>query len=189
MHARWEELRLTHARLPELFPAVESAAERMAVSVEGGGKILVCGNGGSAADAIHFATELVSRFLMERRAVGAIPLTANVSALTAIANDYRFEDVFARQVEAYGRKGDVLVGISTSGRSENILQAFKKGRELDLFNIALLGSHVESCRGLVDQIMSVPSDITARVQECHIFLIHLISELLEERLFGKVNLK
>lgn len=184
-HARWEELKLIHSQLPELFPAVEEAAGKMAESIRNEGKILICGNGGSAADAIHFATELVSRFLMERRAINALPLTCNVSALTAIANDYCFEEVFSRQVEAYGKKGDVLVGISTSGRSPNVLKAFQKGRGLGLYNIALVGSHTASCLGLADQIISVPSAITPRIQECHIFIIHLICELTENKLFIK----
>ena len=184
IQARWVELKQIHAQLHQTFPAIDDAATLMAECVGAGGKILVCGNGGSAADAIHFATELVSRFLKERKALPAIPLTGNISALTAIGNDYSFDEVFARQVEGYGRKGDVLVGISTSGRSRNVLKAFVKGREIGLTNIALLGSRVESCAGLADIVISVPSIITPRVQECHIFIIHLISELLEEKLFG-----
>lgn len=183
INTRWEELKLIHSQLPQLFPNVENAAGKMVECIRDGGKILVCGNGGSAADAVHFAAELVSRFLQERRAISAIPLTDS-PALTAIANDYCFEDVFARQVEAYGRRGDVLVGISTSGRSINVLKAFRKGKELGLSNIALVGSHTAGCLALADEIISVPSDFTPRVQECHIFIIHLICEIVEEKMIS-----
>jgi len=184
INTRWEELKLIHSQLPQLFPNIENAAAKMVECIRAGGKILVCGNGGSAADAVHFTAELVSRFLQERRAISAIPLTGSSPALTAIANDYCFEDVFARQVEAYGRRGDVLVGISTSGRSINVLKAFRRGKALGLSNIALVGSHTAGCLALADEIISVPSDITPRVQECHIFIIHLICEIIEEKMIS-----
>jgi D-sedoheptulose 7-phosphate isomerase len=147
-----------------------------------GGKVLLCGNGGSAADCQHIAAELVGRFGRERRALAAIALTVDTSALTAIANDYSFDRVFARQVEALGRKGDALLAISTSGRSKNVLEALRAARGLGMRTLALTG---EGGRGMeADLCLAVPSRETPRVQECHILLGHVLCEIAESRLFG-----
>jgi D-sedoheptulose 7-phosphate isomerase len=142
-------------------------------------KLLIFGNGGSASDAAHMATELVGRFLAERRALPAIPLSTDDSALTAIANDYGFERVFARQIEALGARGDVAFGISTSGRSANVVAALRTAREMGLETIGLTGADGGDFAGLVDVCLHAPARSTARVQEAHIVMIHVICELVE----------
>ncbi|HEX8939876.1 MAG TPA: glycosyltransferase [Candidatus Limnocylindrales bacterium] len=159
------------------------AADELAATLARGGRLLICGNGGSAADAQHFATELVGRYKRaDRRALPALALTADSSFLTAWANDAAFEDVFARQVEAFGAPGDVLVGISTSGRSRNVIRAFAAARERGLRCIALLGGTGGELRELADLSLIVPSADTQHIQEAQIVLIHLLCELVEEAL-------
>jgi D-sedoheptulose 7-phosphate isomerase len=156
--------------------------EAIADVLAAGGKVLLCGNGGSAADCQHIAAELVGRFSRERRALPAIALTVDTSALTAIANDYSFDRVFARQVEALGRKGDALVAISTSGRSPNVLEALRAARGLGIRTFALTG---EGGRGMeADFCLAVPARETPRVQECHILVGHVLCGIVESRLFG-----
>jgi len=149
-----------------------------------GGKILICGNGGSAADASHFSTELLCRFEADRKALAAISLTADGSFLTAAGNDYSFDDVFARQVEGLGKAGDVLVVMSTSGKSNNILHALRVARERGLKSMAMLGRNGGDARGIADIEILVPDANTARVQEAHKVIIHLLCGLLERRLFS-----
>jgi D-sedoheptulose 7-phosphate isomerase len=151
----------------------------MIASLGNGGKILVCGNGGSASDAQHFAAELVGRFMRERRALASIALTTDTSILTALANDYAFDRVFARQVEALGRPGDVVLGISTSGQSANVLAAFAAARALGLAVVALTGRDGGEVGRSADIHINVPSPSTARVQEVHRTLLHAICELIE----------
>ncbi len=166
-----------------LAPATVAAAETIAACFAQGGKLLVCGNGGSAADAQHFAGELVGRFKQaERPGLPAIALGADPAVLTACANDYGYDDAFARQVEALGRPGDVLVGISTSGRSRNVVRALETARRLGLRTVALLGGDGGAVLPLAEQVLVVPSTDTQHVQEAHIALIHLICELVEQRL-------
>jgi D-sedoheptulose 7-phosphate isomerase len=148
-----------------------------------GNKILICGNGGSAADAQHFAAELVGRYKLERKGLPAIALTTDSSNLTAIGNDYGFETVFSRQVEALGNSGDILVSISTSGNSKNCINAINLAKEKGLKTISLLGKSGGLMKEISDISLVVPSDNTPRIQETHILIIHTICELLEKQLF------
>lgn len=147
-----------------------------------GKKILLCGNGGSAADAQHIACELVGRFFRERRAVPAIALTTDTSILTAVANDYSFDDVFARQVAAFGQPGDVLIAITTSGNSKNVIRAAEAARERGLTVIGLTGRAGGKLKELSNPCLCVPSDSTPRIQEMHILLGHILCEIVEEGL-------
>ena len=165
-------------------PVVE-AARSIGDAVLAGGKVLVCGNGGSAADAQHFAAELVGRFKRaERRALPALALTSDTAVLTAWANDIDFDEVFARQVEAHGRPGDVLVAMSTSGRSRNVIRALETARERGLRCIGLLGGTGGDAAELADQVLLVPSPDAQRIQEVHGVLVHVLSELVEEQVAG-----
>jgi D-sedoheptulose 7-phosphate isomerase len=171
----------------ELTDAVEAAFNLMWRALNGGGKILLCGNGGSAADAQHIAAELVGRFCRERPGASAIALTTNTSVLTAVGNDYGFEEVFSRQVEALGRAGDCLVGISTSGESQNVLRGMEKGRSLGLSTVGLLGCGGGTLKELSDAAVVVPSESTPRIQEVHITIGHIWCDLLEERLAAQAH--
>lgn len=159
----------------------ERAAEIVGQCLANGGKLLVCGNGGSAADAADFATEYACRFVTDRRPYPALNLAACGSLLTATGNDYGYDEVFARQVRAFGQKGDVLVAITTSGNSPSILSAIAAAKAGGLHSIALLGRDGGRARGLADLELIVPSTITARIQEAHKFLLHTICEIVEER--------
>ena len=150
-----------------------------------GSKILIAGNGGSAADAQHFAAEFVGRFKHERRGYPAIALTTDSSIMTAWSNDYHFDSVFERKVEALGNRGDILIVFSTSGNSKNILKAIHKAHEQDLKTIALLGCNGGGMKGLAYVEIIVPSDNTPRIQEAHVMLLHIIAEEVEARLVGK----
>jgi D-sedoheptulose 7-phosphate isomerase len=151
------------------------------------GKILVAGNGGSAADAQHFAGELVSRFLFDRPALSAIALTTDSSILTAIGNDYGYEDVFARQIQALGRSGDVFIAISTSGNSANILKAIQTAKAIGLVVIGLTGLSGGKMKDMCDVCLCAPSDSTPRIQECHLFIEHTLCACIEESLFGELR--
>jgi D-sedoheptulose 7-phosphate isomerase len=151
----------------------------MAERLKRGCRILVCGNGGSAADAQHFAAELSGRYVKERRALAGIALTVDTSALTAIANDYGFERVFARQVEAFGRPGDLLVGISTSGNSVNVIRAVETAKELGLHTLGLLGRDGGQLRTLCDDALVVEHPVTARIQEVHMMVYHFWCEVMD----------
>jgi len=156
-------------------------------ALRGGGKILLCGNGGSAGDAQHLATEFVSTLTVDRRrdAIPAIALTTDSSLITAVANDFGFDGVFARQVEALGREGDVLVGISTSGNSENVVQAFHRARATGIRTIALTGGSGGKLRALADIEINVPSSETSHVQEAHIAVGQLIAFMVEDELYPR----
>jgi len=162
---------------------IERAASLIAECLSESGKVILCGNGGSAADSQHIAAEFVSRFEIERGALAAVALTTDTSALTAIGNDYGFEYLFSRQLEAIGRKGDVLVGISTSGGSKNVLDAFKKAADLGIKTIGLTGANGFKCDAdyLAVEI-KIPSSDTARIQECHIMMGHIMVGLAERKL-------
>jgi D-sedoheptulose 7-phosphate isomerase len=162
--------------------AISAAADALRRALDDGRTVLVCGNGGSAADAQHFAAELVGRFTRERRAWPALALTTDSSALTAIGNDYGFDRVFARQVEAHGRPGDVLIGISTSGGSPNVLAAVETARARGLVTIGLTGRDGGALGRAVDVHLNVPSPSTARTQEVHITLLHVLCDLVEQEL-------
>lgn len=169
----------------QLAPQLARCAELLAAALADGKKILIAGNGGSAADAQHFAAELVGRFLLERRGLPAIALTTDSSILTAIANDYGFERVFARQVEALAHAGDVVVGLSTSGNSANILAAFAAARQCGCVTVALLGRDGGAIAPQVDLPLVVGCAETPHIQEMHVTIIHLLCKLIEEQLFGQ----
>jgi D-sedoheptulose 7-phosphate isomerase len=164
---------------------VLAAGRRMAESVAGGGRVLTFGNGGSAADAQHLAGELVGRYLRDRRALSAIALTTDPSVITAVANDMGYEAVFRRQVEAHGRAGDVAVGISTSGRSPNVVAALAAAREHGLVTVALTGGGGGYLAGRVDYLIDVPTTSTPRIQEVHGMVVHLLCEIVEEAIAGR----
>ncbi len=157
-------------------------AELVSASLSAGGKLVVFGNGGSASDASHIATEFVARFMRDRRALPALSLSADNSALTAIANDFGFERVFARQLEALAGPPDIALAISTSGRSANVLAGAEMARSLGLTTVGLTGTGGGELAGLVDVCLCVPSDVTARVQEGHILIGHVLCELVEQTL-------
>jgi D-sedoheptulose 7-phosphate isomerase len=171
----------TIASLRPLQDAHERAAETIGRCLLNGGKLLVCGNGGSAADAADFATEFACRFVHDRQPYPALNLTACGSLLTATGNDYAFDEIFARQVRAFGKKGDVLVVITTSGNSRNILSAIAAANIAGLHTVALLGRDGGRARGLASIELIVPAATTARIQEAHKFLLHVICEIVEEK--------
>ena len=171
--------------LAEQTAALERAIELVATALGADRKVLLFGNGGSAADAQHIAAELVGRFLGERKALPAIALTTDTSALTAISNDYGYDEVFARQVRALGRTGDVAIGISTSGRSPSVLRAVEAARALGMATIGLTGGDGGALSGMVDVSLRVSaSTLSPRIQETHILVGHVICELVDRRLFG-----
>lgn len=151
-------------------------------ALKGGNKILIAGNGGSAADAQHFAAELVGRFLLERRGLPAIALTTDSSIMTSVGNDYDFDRIFSRQIEALGNSGDVFVGISTSGNSKNIIEAVKEAKIKGVKTIGLLGRDGGKLADMCDISIVIPYSKTARIQETHIMTIHLMCEVIEKEL-------
>jgi len=163
---------------------IESAAKAIIESLKAGKKLLIFGNGGSASDSQHMAAELVGRFKMERKGLPAIALTANTSILTAIANDYGYDVVFSRQIEALGVAGDVALGISTSGNSKNVIEAFRKAHALGMKTIALSGGDGGNMKRESDISITVPTKDTPRVQESHIMIAHIICALIEDGMFG-----
>lgn len=170
------------ANLSPLEPAVQRAAELLADALLSGHKLLVCGNGGSAADSAHMATEFVVRFQADRRPYPAISLTANGGDLTACGNDYSFDDIFQRQVRAFGRPGDILFAFSSSGNSENVLRGIQTARREGVKTVVLLGRDGGRTAGVADLELIVPHTVTARIQEAHKLLLHTICELVELRL-------
>jgi D-sedoheptulose 7-phosphate isomerase len=177
------------AELKRRFAAEKSAlvvaiGERIAASLRAGGKVLTFGNGGSAADAQHLAAELVGRYMKDRPAWPAIALTTDPSILTSLSNDFGYETVFRRQVDAHGRKGDVAVGITTSGRSPNVLAALDRARELGLVTVAMTGPGGAALAGRVDYLLDVPHPSTPRIQEVHGLVVHLVCEVVEDAMAG-----
>ena len=164
---------------PEMLAAIDRAAGLVADTLRAGNKLLLFGNGGSAADATHIAAEFVGRFLLERRALPALSLSDNASAVTAIGNDYGYELVFARQVEAQGVAGDLALGISTSGTSANVVAGLRAAREIGLTTVGLTGAGGGTMRELCDVCLCAPSDETPRIQEAHTLIAHLLCELAE----------
>ena len=159
---------------------IEKACELMVSTLKSGHKVLFAGNGGSAADAQHLAAELTGRFVKERRALPGIALTIDTSAITAIANDYHYNRVFARQVEAYAQAGDLFIGISTSGNSESILNAFETATRLGCKTLGLSGRDGGKMNGLCDLNIIIPSNTTARIQEMHILIGHIMCQAVDE---------
>lgn len=170
-------------KLKKMAPLIARAARELIECVEKGGKILICGNGGSAADSQHIAAELVGRFRRERRAIPALALTVDTSIITSLSNDYSFEIVFARQVEALGSPGDILIMISTSGNSANVLSAGRAAREKGMKTIALLGRDGGKIGPEADLSLIVPARDTARIQEGQMAIYHIICDLVEEAVF------
>lgn len=169
----------------QLLKTIETIALKCVAAFQNGNRILLAGNGGSAADAQHLAAEFVVRLRFDRPALSAIALTTDTSALTAISNDYGYERVFARQVEAFGQQGDVFIGISTSGKSPNILRALEVARHKQLVTVGFTGIMAPLISERCDYVLNVPSIETEKVQECHILFGHIICGLVEEKLFGE----
>jgi D-sedoheptulose 7-phosphate isomerase len=168
----------------QLLKAIKHTVEVMVHTFQEGGKVLFCGNGGSAADAQHIAAELSGRFYQDRDPLFAEALHVNTSYLTAVANDYGYDAVFARLVKAMGRPGDILVGLSTSGNSKNVLQALKEARSLGMTTVGMTGAEGGAMREASDILLNVPSQVTPRIQEAHITLGHILCELVEATLFS-----
>ncbi len=169
------------AGLHLLSGQVDRAADVIATALLGGNKLLACGNGGSAADASHLTTEFVCRFERDRRPYPAISLATHGGDMSAIGNDYSFNELFARQVQCFGQPGDVLAAFTTSGQSENVLRALQAARECGVLSIAFLGRDGGHCAGLADVELIVRDQVTARIQEGHKILLHTICEIVEER--------
>jgi D-sedoheptulose 7-phosphate isomerase len=180
--AIWNEHLQVAKALPSLASGVSSAVDMIWSSLVAGGQLLVAGNGGSAADAQHIVAELIGRFLRDRKPIRALALHTNSSALTAIGNDYGYEHVFARELIAHARPGDVLLAISTSGDSPNILRAIGAARNAQVSVVGLTGDAGGKMKGVCDLCLCVPSKSTPRIQEMHITIGHTLCELLEERL-------
>lgn len=170
-----------------LFSNVEKAAEACINCMNQGGKILLAGNGGSAADAQHIAGEFVSRFAFDRPGLSAFALTTDTSILTAVGNDYGYEKLFSRQVQSHGKPGDVFIGYSTSGKSPNILRAFEEARSLGVITIGMTGNRGGPMRDLCDYIFEVPSSDTPKIQEGHLVLGHILCGLVENAIFKAPN--
>ena len=169
----------------ETLGRIQHAGDMITSCIREGGRLLLCGNGGSAADCQHIAAEFIGRFLRERKALAAESLTTNTSSLTAIGNDYGFDQIFSRQVEALGSKGDILMGLSTSGLSENVVLAMQCARELGMGTIGLAGSAGGTrMEEVSDCLIAVPAAETPRIQEAHILIGHLICQYVDDALFG-----
>lgn len=185
--AHFRESREVKQAAEVLAPDIVRAAELMATALDHGAKVLSCGNGGSAADAQHFSGELLGRFEMERPGLPAVALTTDTSTLTAVANDYSYEEVFAKQVRALGRSGDVLLAISTSGNSENVLRAVTMAHERGMTVVALTGGNggtIAAALAPTDVEIRIPAKRTCRVQETHIVVIHCLCDLIDAILLG-----
>jgi len=165
-----------------LSPQVDELAAQVVKSLKAGGKIILMGNGGSAADAQHIAAEFVGRYKKERKSFPALALNTNTSSLTAIGNDYGYDNTFSRQVEGFAKPGDIVIGISTSGNSPNVYKALEVAKKLGCYTAALLGKDGGTIKNIVDMPIIVKTNNTPRVQECHIFIGHTLCELAEKEL-------
>ena len=170
---------------PELLATIRRVADVMVAALQQGRRILWCGNGGSAADAQHLAAELSGRFYYDRPPLNSEALHCNTSYLTAVANDYGYDLIYSRMINGSCQAGDVLVGLSTSGNSRNIVNAFRKARELGVTTVALTGETGGEMKALADYLLNVPSTDTPRIQECHIMLGHIICEIVEAQMFPR----
>ncbi|WP_259067430.1 D-sedoheptulose 7-phosphate isomerase [Mucilaginibacter sp. X4EP1] len=166
--------------IDQLVPDIEQACEMITSTLKNGKKVLLAGNGGSAADAQHIAAELSGRYVKERKALPGIALTTDTSALTAIANDYGYDHVFSRQLEALGNEGDLFIGISTSGNSKGILKAFESAKKIKCRTLGLSGRDGGKMNGLCELNIVVPSDVTARIQEMHILIGHIFCQAVDD---------
>ena len=174
---------------PEIISLIEKAAEEMIETFKNGRKVLFCGNGGSAADAQHLAAELSGKYYLDREPLAAEPLNINTSFLTAVANDLSYEEVFSRLIRAVGKPGDVLVAISTSGNSMNIIRAIEAAKNKKIITVGLTGKTGGKMRDLCDYLIKVPSTDTPRIQESHILIGHIICEIVEKEIFGGKDIK
>jgi D-sedoheptulose 7-phosphate isomerase len=190
-HYLKESLDVLHLTLADetLLNAVEEAIKLVISTLSKGLPVLVCGNGGSACDALHISGELVGRFLKERKALNVIALSDNVSILTALANDYSYDYIFARQVEAYAKPGAVLIGLSTSGNSGNVVQAFEAAHKHEMKTIAFTGIGGGKLLGLADILLAVPSSSTPLIQQVHICLYHYLCHAIEQEMFEQDSQK
>lgn len=168
-----------------LLQTIQTISEKIISTYKADGKVLFCGNGGSAADAQHLAAEFSGRYYFDRPPLFAEALHVNTSYLTAVANDYSYEETYSRIVKAMGRKGDVLIGISTSGNSKNVVMALKVGQEIGMTCVAFTGKSGGEMKNCCDHLMNIPSADTPRIQECHILVGHIICEIVESSLFTK----
>lgn len=175
------------SQLPALFAVLEKAACVIASALKQQKKVLFMGNGGSASDAQHLAAELVGRFYAERRALAGIALNTDTSLLTSVGNDYGFDSIFFRQIEALCQPGDVVVGLSTSGNSPNVLKAMALAKEIGAFTIGFTGKSGGKLASIVDLLLNVPSEIVPRIQEAHIFLGHNLCELIEKMILDEAD--
>ena len=171
-------------RLADCAPVIREIAETCAAALRNGRKVMFCGNGGSAADSQHLAAELVGRYKLERPAMRSIALTTDTSILTAVGNDYGYDDIFRRQVEGLGEEGDVLIGLSTSGNSRNVLRAFEQAKVMGITTVAVTGAGGGAMGEAADITLAVPATVTNHIQEMHITCGHLICELVELELHG-----
>ncbi len=171
----------------DLHDVLEQAAARTTSALKSGHKLMAAGNGGSAADAQHLVAEFVGRLCDDRAAMRALALTTDSSILTAVANDYGFERVFARQIEALGQAGDVFMAISTSGTSPNILRALERAKEMGITTIGLSGAKTGKMRPLCDYCVRIPSEVTMHIQQAHLALEHIFCEMVEHEYFGKIS--
>ena len=176
-----KQLLLRHAEI------CAEVAERLIRAIKRGNKVLLFGNGGSAADAQHIAAEFVGRYYLDRPALPAQALTVNTSSLTAIGNDYDYDQIFSRQIEAFGQAGDVAIGISTSGNSRNVIEALRAAKRNDMVAVGMTGENGGQLKAEVDYCICVPSKDTPRIQEAHILVGHILSELVEQAIFGDSN--
>ncbi len=179
-----ESIEVKKKVLNSLVPEIEKASKTVINALKSGNKILIFGNGGSAADSQHIAAEFVNRFKINRNPLPAIALTTDTSIITSCGNDFGFELIFLRQVQALAKKGDVLIGLSTSGNSENVLLALEEGKQAGCINIGLLGSGGGKIAQVVDINLTVPSNDTPRIQESHITIAHIICEIVEKEIFN-----
>ncbi|MDA3785290.1 MAG: D-sedoheptulose 7-phosphate isomerase [Deltaproteobacteria bacterium] len=163
-----------------------TAVEWVVSCFEGGGKLLLFGNGGSAADAQHLAAEFVNSFLIDRRPLPALALTTDTSILTSVGNDFSYDDIFAKQIRALGKKEDLALGISTSGNSANVIAAFAEAKKIGMKTMALTGCNGGKIRGHVDLLLNVPSTHTPHIQETHLWIEHMICQLTDEKMFGSL---
>jgi D-sedoheptulose 7-phosphate isomerase len=184
-HQIKESIRVKKEIMNNYLEVIEAITEKIILAYNFNKKVIWFGNGGSAADAQHLSCELVSKFYKDRGALASIALTTNTSLLTAISNDDDFDEIFVRQIEALAEKGDILIGITTSGISQNVINALKYGKKIGTINIAFTGEFTEKINSYIDYIVNVPSNDTARIQESHIMIGHIICQIVEEELFGE----
>jgi D-sedoheptulose 7-phosphate isomerase len=178
-----ESIRVKEAVLATMTKDIKTVSNLIADSFKNGGKLILFGNGGSAADAQHIAAEMIGRFKLERQALAAIALTTNTSILTSIANDYGYEEIFSRQMEGLGTDNDIAIGISTSGNARNVITGVLEAKKMGIKTVALTGSGGGELATIADISLIVPSDATPRIQEAHILIGHIVCELVEEKLF------